>query len=63
MKKIILGINILIKCSFKHRIGNIIGSLVGIFEDIVIILSFGFIYPFWRLKFNMYRLSNKFLID
>lgn len=48
------------KCSLYHRFGNIIQSLVLIAENLIILLTFGFIYPNWSWKWIMSRLHSKF---
>ena len=52
-----------IKCSVLHRIGNIIQAFVSIFEHLITILSFGFLYPNWTMKFVMWRLKTTLYSD
>lgn len=47
------------KHSFLHQVGNIIQAFVGIGEDLVTILSLGFINVYWKYSFVKYRLFEK----
>lgn len=40
---------------FKHRLGNVIQSLIAIIESLISIISFSFILPSWSIMFAFYR--------
>jgi len=46
---------ILKKVSFLHRIGNIIGALIQILENIVILLTFSYVLPNWSWLYIIWR--------
>ena len=58
--KTVLGIKSTFgKYSVYHRIGNIIQALVNIAENLVILLTLGFLYPNWAIKWAIYRTNSR----
>lgn len=48
----------IIKCNIYHRLGNVIQALIQIAENLIIVLTLGFVYYNWSIKWIMYRLNN-----
>jgi hypothetical protein len=48
----------IIKCGWRHRLGNLISAFVNVSENLIIILTLGFIYPNFAMKWMMYRLFD-----
>lgn len=43
---------------FRHRIGNVIQSFIGIAENIVVIITFSSIRPNWAMHWIVFRMSK-----
>lgn len=44
--------------SFKHRIGNELQFIVGIFENLVMLFTFSYVMPKWSMKFIIFRMTK-----
>jgi hypothetical protein len=44
--------------SFRHRLGNVIQSFIGIAEDLTMILTFSSIMPKWTMKWILFRMGK-----
>lgn len=54
----------IIKCGWKHRLGNLIQAFVHVAENLIILVTFGIIYPNFSMKWIMYRLcDSKFFYE
>ena len=52
------------KCSFGHRIGNIISSVIGTIDNLICILSLSFLNSNFLTGWIIYRLKdNSFFYD
>ena len=52
-----------VKCGWRHRLGNIIGAFIYIIENVIIIITFGFIYPNFQWKWLMHRIFESKLFE
>jgi hypothetical protein len=49
----------IIKASFLHKVGNIIGGFAAIIDGLILILSIGNISASLQLRFSIFRLKSK----
>lgn len=50
--------NIRRRLSFRHRLGNVIQSFIGIAENLIMILTFSSITPKWTMKWILFRMRK-----
>jgi hypothetical protein len=49
--------------SFLHRVGNTIGAIICIAQNLVKILTFSYYIPYWSIRFSMWRMGTKLYGD